>query len=78
MQQLEIVIATATPKGVPTQTIQAFFRHWLTDRRGLVIGGVAIVAGWHWDGIGSARSASRQSFSRSHLARQCARSAPAQ
>lgn len=53
MQQLEIVSSTATPKGVPAQTIQTFFRHWLSGRRGVVVGGLVIVAaglalGWNW------------------------------
>ena len=38
---------------MPAQPIWDFFRHWLTGRRGLVIGGLVIVAaglalGWNW------------------------------
>ena len=53
MQQLDIASATATPKEVPPSPVQAFFHHWLTGRRGLVVGGLVIVAaglalGWNW------------------------------
>jgi hypothetical protein len=52
MQQLE-TINSAAPKVAATQPVQEFMRRWLTGRRGLVIGGVAIVAaglalGWNW------------------------------
>ena len=53
MQRFEIVAPTATPKAGSAQNIQDFVRPWLTGRRGLVIGGLAIVIaglalGWNW------------------------------
>jgi len=52
MQQLE-TINPAAAKVALAQAVHKFVRHWLTGRRGLVIGGVAIVAaglalGWNW------------------------------
>jgi len=52
MRQLETITPT-TPKGAPAQSVQDFMRHWLTGRRGLILGGIAIVAGglalgWNW------------------------------
>lgn len=49
MQQPEI----ADPAAEPTQTPRDFVRYWLTGRRGLIIGGIAIVVagvalGWNW------------------------------
>lgn len=52
MQQLE----TASPSAhavAPPQRVQAFLRHWLSGRRGRIIGGIVIVAaglalGWNW------------------------------
>jgi hypothetical protein len=52
MQQLE-PLNPAAPKAALAPAVQAFVRHWLTGRRGLAIGGVAVVAaglalGWNW------------------------------
>jgi len=53
MQQFEISNPTSIVKAGPGRTIQDFVRRWLTGRRGLIIGGIAIVvaglvSGWDW------------------------------
>jgi hypothetical protein len=60
MQQLDIVRRAAASNGRPVQTLRDFIRPWFSGRRGLIIGGVAIVAaglalGWNWlSAIGAA------------------------
>lgn len=52
MQQLQT--ANSIVSGTPiTQRVATILRHWLTGRRGLIIAGLAIVAGglalgWNW------------------------------
>ena len=53
MQQFETVNPTAAPGVGPAQLVQEFIRRWFTGRRGLVVGGIAIVVaglalGWNW------------------------------
>jgi len=53
MQRLEIASAPARPPAASARSVQDFVRHWLTFRRGLIIGGIVIVAagtalGWSW------------------------------
>jgi hypothetical protein len=52
MQQVEMT-NTAAPTAGHAQAIPSFIRPWLTGRRGLIIGGVAVVGaglalGWNW------------------------------
>src|SRR6266478_305840 len=60
MQQLDLIKPSAAPKVWPMQTIRDLIRSWFSGRRGLIIGGVAIVAaglalGWNWlSAIGAA------------------------
>lgn len=53
MQQLQFVNPTAIGGTRSVQAVRAFVRHWLTGRRGLIIGGVVVVIaglalGWNW------------------------------
>lgn len=53
MQQLEIVNPSSMRGTRPAQPVRAFLRHWLSGRRGLIIGGVVVVIaglalGWNW------------------------------
>src|SRR5260221_1093121 len=53
MQQFDIVRPSAPPRVGPVQTLQDFIRSWFSGRRGLIIGGTAIVGaglalGWNW------------------------------
>ncbi len=60
MQQLDTVRISAAPTIRPVQTLHDFVRSWFSGRRGLIIGGIAIVAaglalGWNWlSAIGAA------------------------
>ncbi len=60
MQQFDIVRPSAPPRVGPVQTLQDFIRSWFSGRRGLIIGGTAIMAaglalGWNWlSAIGAA------------------------
>jgi hypothetical protein len=53
MQQVEMMNTSAPPTAGHAQAIPSFIRPWLTGRRGLIIGGIAVVAaglalGWNW------------------------------
>jgi hypothetical protein len=53
MQQFDIANPSRMRGTGPTQAVQEFVRHWLTGRRGLIIGGIVVVAaglalGWNW------------------------------
>ena len=53
MQQVEMMNTSAPLTTGHAQAIPSFIRHWLTGRRGLVIGGIAVVGtglalGWNW------------------------------
>jgi hypothetical protein len=53
MEQVEMTNTAARPGAGPAQAIPRFIRHWLTGRRGLIIGGIAVVGvglafGWSW------------------------------
>ena len=53
MQQVEVTNTAARPTAGHAQAIPSFIRPWLTGRRGLIIGGVAVVGaglalGWNW------------------------------
>ncbi|HUZ73793.1 MAG TPA: hypothetical protein VMU87_12475 [Stellaceae bacterium] len=55
MPPLKIVHPTDTRRIAPTSPLQEFVRRWLTGRRGLIVGGIALVAaglalGWNWLG----------------------------
>lgn len=52
MQQFDILRSPTRSAG-PMKAVQNFTRYWLSGRRGLVIGGLAIVIvglalGWNW------------------------------
>jgi len=53
MQQVEMTNTAVRPTTGHAQAIPSFIRHWLSGRRGLIIGGIAVVAaglalGWNW------------------------------
>lgn len=53
MKQIEITNPTPMRRAGPVQIIPEFLRPWVTGRRGLIIGGIAIVVaglvlGWSW------------------------------
>jgi hypothetical protein len=53
MQQFDTVRISAAPRNGPVQTLHDFIRSWFSGRRGVIIGGIAIVAaglalGWNW------------------------------
>jgi hypothetical protein len=53
MQQIEMTNTATPPRPGHAQAIPSFIRHWLTGRRGLIIGGIAVVGaglalGWNW------------------------------
>lgn len=51
MQRFDIVKSTSHPTE-PIKSIQDFARHWLSGRRGLIVGGLVVIAGlalgWNW------------------------------
>lgn len=52
MQQTDIVKRSAVPMR-PLKSMQDFVRHWLSGRRGLIVGGLVVVIaglalGWNW------------------------------
>jgi hypothetical protein len=53
MQQIDIIRPPAAAKFWPMQTIRGLIRSWFSGRRGLIIGGIAVVVaglalGWSW------------------------------
>ena len=53
MQQVEMMNTAVRPTAGHAHAIPSFIRPWLTGRRGLIIGGIVIVAaglalGWNW------------------------------
>ena len=53
MQQLQIVNPSSMRGTRSAQAVREFLRHWLSGRRGLIIGGVVVVIsglalGWNW------------------------------
>lgn len=53
MQQVQRLDVSTTPSAASTTPVRMFCRHWLTGRRGLILGGLALVAlgfalGWNW------------------------------
>jgi hypothetical protein len=51
MQQFDTVKSSHSSTG-PMNATQDFVRHWLSGRRGLIIGGLVVIAGlalgWNW------------------------------
>jgi hypothetical protein len=53
MQQVEMTNTASPSSAGRAQEIRNFIRHWLTGRRGLIVGGIAVVGagmalGWNW------------------------------
>ena len=53
MQRLDLANSTDTAPAKPAEAVRDFLHRWLTGRRGLIVGGIAIVAaglaaGWSW------------------------------
>ena len=53
MEQVKMTNTAGLPSAGHADAIRSFIRHWLTGRRGLIIGGIAAVGGglalgWNW------------------------------